>query len=386
MDANRHCVTRLTSRLQALNKPLTNDRLYHWIFFLCTVVDFLIVGQGICGTLLSFELYKRQRSFLVLDPGVQESSSYVASGLINPVTGKRLVKSWRYEDFVPVALFAYRELERMLHTPLLSSYSLLQFHKSAEACALFESRISELPELSLADSEGWSRYMDTRYGVGEISPCYTVDSNALLSLWRKKLQEEGLLMEIKFSTDNFDPDCLERTIPIAAERIIFCDGAAAATNPYFSKLPFSLNKGEAVVAHIPNLPDTSIYGNVYKIVPMSDQRFWIGSSFGWQYDNVRPTEHFRTSVERFLNDFLRLPYQIEAHFAAERPSSVDYRPFVGMHPVVPSVGIFNGMGTKGYSQAPFFAMQLADHLCGTGSILPEADISRFRRILSFENR
>jgi hypothetical protein len=46
------------------------------------------------------------------------------------------------------------------------------------------------------------------------------------------------------------------------------------------------------------------------------------------------------------------------------------------------MGIFNGMGTKGCSLAPFFASQLTEHLCQQKALDPEVDIRRFTKILS----
>jgi hypothetical protein len=53
-----------------------------------------------------------------------------------------------------------------------------------------------------------------------------------------------------------------------------------------------------------------------------------------------------------------------------------------MHPQHPQIGIFNGMGTKGCSLAPFFAKELADHLIYNQPITIDADVKRFGRILS----
>ena len=63
-----------------------------------------------------------------------------------------------------------------------------------------------------------------------------------------------------------------------------------------------------------------------------------------------------------LNDWLRVPYKVIDHFAAIRPANTQRRPFIGMHPVYKNIGIFNGMGTKGCSLAPFFAEQFTSHI------------------------
>ncbi|MGE5447336.1 MAG: FAD-dependent oxidoreductase, partial [Bacteroidales bacterium] len=57
-------------------------------------VDVIIVGQGLAGTLLAFELLKLGQSFVVIDqPGIIKASS-VAAGIINPVVFRRMTKSW----------------------------------------------------------------------------------------------------------------------------------------------------------------------------------------------------------------------------------------------------------------------------------------------------
>jgi len=68
--------------------------------------------------------------------------------------------------------------------------------------------------------------------------------------------------------------------------------------------------------------------------------------------------------------------------AAERPANMERRPFVGLHPLHPSVGVFNGMGTKGCSLAPYFAHEFAQYLAEGKAMTPAADVTRFTRILS----
>ena len=169
---------------------------------------------------------------------------------------------------------------------------------------------------------------------------------------------------------------------VFAKKVICCEGAAGTNNPYFSLLPFSLNKGEVIIARIPGLPHTHIYQQAFKIIPLKDDLFWIGSSFEWKYDGVQPTVAFREKVKAALTYWLKLPYEIIDHWAAERPSPIDYKPFVGVHPRYLSIGILNGMGTKGFLQAPYFAKHMAEHLVNGTSLPAEGNIKRFQRILS----
>ena len=52
--------------------------------------DYLIVGQGLAGSLLAMTLVKMGKSVLVVDRYQTSSASRVAAGLLNPVTGRKL--------------------------------------------------------------------------------------------------------------------------------------------------------------------------------------------------------------------------------------------------------------------------------------------------------
>jgi glycine/D-amino acid oxidase-like deaminating enzyme len=349
-------------------------------------LDYIILGQGICGTLLSFELYKQSKTFVVIDKANNSGSSRIASGLMNPVTGKRFVKSWMYDELLEKALSTYEELEEALGCPLLHKASLIQFHTTInEQYAFFDKTMENAEYLHLnTHPERIRPYFNTAFDTGIIEPCWVVDAMTLLEQWREKLRKNNSLIEEDFEWN----DCQVFTDNVIykefeARQLICCEGAHAFHNPYFSLLPFSLNKGEVVIARIPDLPNDYLYKQQQlKIVPLKDDVFWIGSSFEWKYDNIGTTNQFRTRVEETLKSWLKPPYSIIAHFAAERPSSVDYRPFVGLHPTHSVLGILNGMGTKGFSQTPFFAQQMASLLCDNTPVLPAANISRFKRILT----
>ncbi len=70
-------------------------------------IDILIIGQGICGTFLSRELERAGVAHLVLDDKRPHSASRAAAGLINPVTGRRIVTTWMIDELMAFATEAY---------------------------------------------------------------------------------------------------------------------------------------------------------------------------------------------------------------------------------------------------------------------------------------
>jgi glycine/D-amino acid oxidase-like deaminating enzyme len=347
--------------------------------------DYIIIGQGICGTWLSYYLQKAGKTVLVLDASSSYTASKVASGVINPVTGRRIVRTWRIEELLPFSLSAYSELGKELGIPLIKEMELIDFHPSQQMQEAFQKRLPEESEYlhHAGNTEAWKKYFNFYFEAGVVSPCLLVDIHPMLSGWRRKLLEKNALFETVFSWQDCKVSKDEVSYKdITAQKIICCEGVAGFDNPYFKNLPYSRMKGEVIIASIPGLPRNKMYKQGLTIVPWYDDLFWIGSSYEWKFDHVNPTEAFRKKVEQQLKNWVRIPVTIVDHIASERPANMERRPFVGLHPVHSTVGIFNGMGTKGCSLAPFFAHQFANHLVNDAPIYPDADVQRFKKIIS----
>src|SRR5262245_50654877 len=83
-------------------------------------VDFVIVGQGLAGTTLAWQLRRRGKSVLVIDREAGGgSASRVAAGLLTSVTGKRMASSWRWSELRVAAAEFYGNFETVLGTRLL---------------------------------------------------------------------------------------------------------------------------------------------------------------------------------------------------------------------------------------------------------------------------
>lgn len=356
------------------------------LYFCNMRVDYLIIGQGISGTFLSYYLYKENKSFIVIDNNNKNSPSRIASGIINPVTGRRMVTVWMAEEVIPFAWNAYRQIGHELNIEAIAHKNILDFFPNPFMRESFLKRVEEGNEYihPYPEQNHFNPYFNYEFGCGEIRPVYIVNNDVLLPAWRNTLKENEQLLEEDFdiSALKIHPDKTAYK-KIIANKIIFCDGAAGIENPYFKQLPFAPNKGEALIVEIPGLPDHNVYKKSMTLVPLAEKDiFWIGSSYQWDFDNTEPTEAFRKNTEQVLKEWLKIPFKILEHRSGIRPATLERRPFAGMHPLYPNAGILNGMGTKGYSLAPFFAKQLTDHLLYNSSISPEAGIDRFKRILS----
>lgn len=337
--------------------------------------------------MLSWYLRQEGKTVMIVDNDHDKASSKVAAGVINPVTGRRYVTTWRIEEIMPFAVEAYDAIGAHLASNLVYEKSVIDFFASPQMLNAFVDRIREGDNPYLhpfPDQNHFNQFFQYDFGCGEVKPAYTVHLQLLLAKWRKKLAEDQCLLEATFELP--DLTLTEDGVMyqhITAQKVIFCDGIAASQNPWFELLPFSANKGEALIIECPDMTNEHLFKKSLALVPLPGKdTFWVGSNYKWEFETDDPTPEFYAHATSVLNGWLKKPYKVLAHKAAVRPATLERRPFVGLHPLYPAAGILNGMGTKGTSLAPFFANELAQFLVHGTPITPEANVQRFSRILS----
>ncbi len=349
-------------------------------------VDYLLIGQGLCGTFLSYYLQKENRSLIVIDNNAITTPSKVSAGIINPITGRRLVKVWLAEQVLSFAHKSYNEMGNFLSADVISQKNIIDFFPNPHQRQVFLERMAEDDEYlhSYPEQNEFNRFFNYDLGCGEIRGSYAAYPETLLKAWRQHLINNDQLVEENFLFEELivKEDSV-RYKNITAEKIIFCDGLSSFENPFFKQLPFAPNKGEVLIVEIPGLPGQHVYKKGFMLSPLGEKHvFWLGSNYQWSFVNADPSKEFYEQAERHLKSWLKLPFKILDHKAALRPATLERRPFVGLHPGQKNVGILNGMGTKGCSLAPFFAEHLTKHLLFNENILPDADIGRFSKILT----
>lgn len=347
--------------------------------------EILIIGQGICGTMLSWFLQKEGRSFLVIDDGNQSNASKIAAGVINPVTGRRYVTTWMIDELIAFANDCYGEMGVAMDTEFVFQRSVIDFFPSAQMRNAFINRLTEDDRFlhSFPDQNHFNQYFNYDFGCGEIRPAYTVNMGLLMAAMRKKLTDQNAFRQEVFDADalNLTKDGVEYK-NIKAAKIIFCDGIRSMEHPWFRLLPFAPNKGEVLVIESEEMNSEHIFKKGMVLAPLPVKNtFWVGSNYQWEFADDQPSEAFYKQTTSLLDSWLKKPYRVLFHKASVRPATLERRPFVGFHPHLPQIGILNGMGTKGASLAPYFANQLCQHIVHGLPIQEDAGIHRFSRIL-----
>lgn len=349
--------------------------------------DFIIVGQGIAGTLLAHFLMQAGKTVLVIDNHHQGASSKAAAGIINPVTGRKYVKSWRVDDLLPVAKQTYRELADLLGVEIFHPRNVIRTMSNAKEENDWSVRTAEPGYQAYVSDEvelgAYAEKTNPAFSYGEVLQGGQTDLPLLIERFRKYLMEKDAILNAEFDFDQLDIFAEGiRYQDFTAKKIIFCEGAKGKQNPYFSYLPFHGDKGEALIVRIPDAGFEKILKQQIFIVPLrEDDLYWIGSTYDRHYQDDKPSEKGYNYLHEHLKNLLRVPFEVVDHVAAVRPTVRDRRPFLGLHPKFPQLGIFNGLGTKGASLGPFWAKQLVDFLLHEKTLDEAVDIQRFKSFL-----
>jgi glycine/D-amino acid oxidase-like deaminating enzyme len=345
--------------------------------------DCLIVGQGIAGTAIAHTLKQNNRSFYVVDKGLANSSSSVAAGLVNPITGRRFVLSWKYPALRTYAESFYLQIESELEVDLIQPLEIIRSIHNMKEWNDWQSRSSDplyQPFINeVFPTRDALRNFKSAFRNCVIRTGLQIDLAKLTKTYRSELIKSGLILEDSFRYDQMElvNDGIIYCGDIKASNIVFCEGYRATQNPFFSYLPFNPSKGEVLIVKTTEIDLKTAYKNKVFFIPLGDFKYWVGSYDRWKYKDEYPTLEGRHELIRRIESIMDSPYDIVRHKAAVRPTVKDRRPFIGRHDKYRMLWIFNGLGTKGALLAPYFANQLFEAIFHNKEPEPAVNIKRF---------
>lgn len=347
--------------------------------------NYIIVGQGLAGTILAQTLLKQGRSVIVMDdPGLSKASK-IAAGLYNPVVFKRLVKSWMADELIPFMDDFYTDSEQILKVNFYFKKQIIRLFAEEQEKTLWLKKTQEPAGKYLSKILQEDLLSDIIYnplGSSEVLNAGNLDTRLFLESFRNYFRENTMLLEEKFDYDQLKISENAVTYKnIIAEKIIFCEGYKTTENPYFSWLPFKLTKGEIITIKL--LGDTEVgfdkvINKAVFILPVGNNIYKVGATYEWNDLNENITEKGKSDLVDKLQKVVKVPFEIIDHQAGIRPTVNDRRPLIGLHPEHSVLGVFNGMGTKGVMLAPYFAKHFFDFLENNIPLDEEIDINRFK--------
>lgn len=344
-------------------------------------VDFLLVGQGLAGTVLSYRLIQAGKRVFVIDQAGNNNCSRIAAGLYNPITGRKMVKTWLADQLFPEIEPFYRQLEQELNTQFLFK------------CPIYRPFISVEEQnewMGRSGDENFSEYIkaiktvptfekvNDPYGGLLLGKSGYLDINTLLDSYADWLNKKGMLANEKFDEESLkvSNDGISYK-GIHAKSLIYANGMGAVKSKFFHWLPLRPNKGEILVIRQDFWPEAIINRGVFRIT-LPDKTLKVGSTYSVHDLTAHPTEKGKEEILGKLEKLVKLPVEaILEHKAGIRPTTPDRRPVLGKHPESGNVYIFNGFGAKGVSLIPYFSKIMYNLLVLGNEPQIEVNISRF---------
>jgi glycine oxidase len=324
--------------------------------------DILIIGQGLAGTLLAWEFERAGISFGIADAGHEGAATSAAAGIINPITGRRLVKTWRVEALLPAARTTYRSIEDALGVELWHEVRVRRLFRDERERRIFgEKRAggSLAPFAGAEDRDGFW-----------IEGAARVDLPALLAAARARWQAQGRLRV---------GGAASMAGAAGHELVVDCTGLAAARGGEFNFVPWEFSQGEMLEVAVEGLARDVVLNAGHWILPVATDAAWVGATHRPGVLDRQPTVAGRAVLEASARMLLGRPFHVTGQRAGVRVNLPDKRPVAGRHPQNPRLGLINGLGAKGALYAPMLARQWVGHLATGAGFEPEIDVRRFWR-------
>ena len=309
----------------------------------------------------------------------------VAAGVVNPVTGRWMTKTWNFDQVLPEAAKTYRSIEQQLSIQVYHPIPEVRFCQNEEDLKragrrMRNPRYQDVLSRMVVAGDAATEFNDD-FGTFHIDQAAYVDLPLVVHTLRTSFAALGKLRDETFHHSELKPTAIGwQYRDLHTDNVIFCEGAAAQDNPWFKNLPLKPAKGETILCQIPTLRlPQMLYHHKKWLLSYPDGTFRIGATYDASDLNDAPTESKKDELIRAAHEALKDSREIEVieHIAGIRPSTVDSRPIIGAHPTRLGLYLVNGLGSKGASTAPSMTQQLTKHILEKTPIENEVVLTRF---------
>jgi len=339
----------------------------------------LIIGGGVAGVALAWQLIKKGHLVLLID-NKQNKSSTIAAGMINPIVFRRVTKSWRVDEFLPFAIDFYKEAEAATESQFFNSIKIRRFFASEQEKKYWLRKQEEEPYKKYLSPEEKYKHEFTspqnNLGSAMVKNAFRVNAQSFMHQMHKLFRTKNCLIYESFDHALFNPDKMSYNRE-KYDSIVFCCGTDQDKTPYFNSIEIQHTKGEILTVRAKQMPNKETWNKKGFILPIGPDSFKIGATIERNTNDTKVTDHGRKELLNVINGLYSGSYDITEQIAGIRPTVYDRRPVLGEHPKHKRLFIFNGLGTKGYLMAPLLAQEMADFMIDGKALHEEVQLSRF---------
>jgi glycine oxidase len=345
-------------------------------------VDYIIVGMGLAGSTMALQLIKAGKKIVVLDQPERNLCSRVAAGLFNPVTGNRMMKTWLADDLFPYLREFYTHAEKITEKKFFYPMPLYRPFISIAEQNEWMGRSAEKNFENIIENIYTDRaFQDVHNPFGGLllKQCGYIDTVAYMNAVRILVEKNGVYKKAKFDYSRLEiGNQFVKYEDIIAPRIIFCEGHGVLENPWFRRAGVRGLKGEII--HIKSSWNKHVIINrgVYIVPSKIPSQFKVGSTYNLKDNSSDITLDAREELDQKMKDLVQYCYEITGQEWGIRPTTPDRRPILGEHPGFKPLLIFNGLGTKGVSLAPYFSNVLFQWSENAIPLRKEVDVTRYK--------
>ncbi|WP_027377655.1 NAD(P)/FAD-dependent oxidoreductase [Kaistella palustris] len=340
-------------------------------------VDYIIVGGGYAGVFFAHQLLQHGKSFIMYSEGLK-SASHISAGIVNPVVLKKFTTFWLAEEQIDFLSQTMAEIAIYTGKNYLVNERIHRiFHDESEKeLWLKKSQTEELrPFLDPCFEQ--LDVVENPFGTGAVQKSARVNVDDFFTDFLKYLSEKYILINERFYHESISGDQYK---DVKFKNIVFCEGMGVRDNPFFCDIPVIPNKGHHLKVQLEQKP-TNRYTIKKKhfLFPLNDDFHYYGGTYDPnerenEIDDFKEVELKESLVAFYLHDFKT----VEVNYGF-RPTVKDRRPILGHHPEHLNYFVYNGLGARGILNGCYFARELFEHIEFGKDLMPEVDVTRFRK-------
>ncbi|MFN0049768.1 MAG: NAD(P)/FAD-dependent oxidoreductase [Cytophagales bacterium] len=342
-----------------------------------------VIGGGLAGCILGFTLSQKYgKNVWLIDNNYQRCASKVAAGIFNPITGKRMVKTWLADAIFPYMIDFYKSVESKFGNKIIYHHSVIKpFDSITEQnewiAKTAESNYSEYVNI-VSQSIELQHVTDFELGGIEVQQSGWIDCIAFIETVRDYFISISKYIEGNY---NFEKNRVENEKidlqMLPNPLIVNCTGFRAANDDLWSYLPWQLAKGEIVIIKTEQNISNIINKSVFICPTAKEKEYKVGATYIWNDASSIVTQNGIEELRSKLDEIANFKYEIIGAEAEVRPTVKNRKPFLGRHPIFENQYIFNGFGSKTVSMGPYFADMMAKYMIFDTPLLKEADVREY---------